>query len=68
MGVSDVAIPAAAPTISSAYKPHPGRGESPTRPGSLKGGPDVDTPAATPPDKSIHSIAAMIIEHTNSCK
>ena len=32
-------------TMLSAYRPHPGSGESPTRPGVLNGGPDVDTPS-----------------------
>lgn len=36
-------------TSSSAYRPQPGKGESPTRPGGLKGGPEVDTPAHTLP-------------------
>ena len=31
-------------TVLSAYSPQPGNGESPTLPGALKGGPDVDTP------------------------
>lgn len=31
-------------TVWSAYRPQPGRGESPTRPGDLKGAPDVETP------------------------
>lgn len=35
---------AAAPTMCSAYRPHPGRGESPTLPGDLKGAPEVETP------------------------
>ena len=36
-------------TVLSAYSPHPGSGESPTLPGTLKGGPDVDTPMTRPP-------------------
>lgn len=32
-------------TVWSAYRPQPGSGESPTRPGDLKGAPDVETPA-----------------------
>jgi len=35
-------------TVLSAYKPHPGSGESPTLPGALNGGPDVDTPSKIP--------------------
>lgn len=31
-------------TALSAYRPQPGSGESPTRPGALKGFPDVETP------------------------
>lgn len=30
--------------MCSAYRPHPGRGESPTLPGDLKGAPEVETP------------------------
>ena len=44
-------------TLSSAYKPHPGKGESPTRPGALKGGPEVETPAAKWPHLSRHKTA-----------
>jgi len=36
-------------TMLSAYSPQPGSGESPTLPGALKGGPDVDTPAKPSP-------------------